>query len=176
VDGYTGTQDAYIFELNPDESYGDADLVEWDGDEAGTGMPIFGLIRFDDIFGTGPGQIPVPGDEITSAVIEYFTFDVGDDGEVREAYVDWDEQTTWNGFGPDPGPDEEDYGPILALAPGGPPGGGQSTSTVDVTSSIRAWAADPSQNRGWILVPTGTNGSECWSSEYLEDPTFMIAL
>ena len=174
VDGYSGTQDTYIFQEFPDQSYGDSDLVEWDGWESTSPLglgTIIGLIRFEDIFGTGPGQIPVPGDKITSAVIEYNTDNFGDDGEVREAYSDWDEQVTWGGFGPDPGPDEEDYGPILALAPGAPHGGGLSTSTVDVTPSIRRWAEDPSQNKGWVLIPTGDNGSEFWSSEYSGDTT-----
>jgi len=174
ADGYSGTADTYIFQYLSDQSFGDSDLVEWDGQEStappGEGM-IVGLIRFDDIFGTEAGQISVSSYEISSATLEYTTEDIGDYGDVREALSGWDEQVTWGGFGAEPGLQPDDYGPRVALAPGAPPGGGLSTSTVDVTQSIRRWADEPSQNKGWVLLPTGDNGSEFWSSEYSGDVT-----
>ena len=178
VDGYADTSDTFIFQELPDASYGGQDYVEWDGQES-TSPPglgtIIGLIRFDEIFGTGPGQIPVAGEEITSATLQYNTFDVGDDAELREVRVAWGEDLTWNTLGVAPGPQEDDdYGPILGFAPGSL--GDAASFNLNVTASIQEWADDPTKNNGWILIPTGTNGAEFYSSEFSTDVTLRPKL
>ncbi len=190
VNGYTGTQDTQLVQFFPDSTYGDADctaaecvpgdndtapeIVEWDSQESthppGEGM-IVGLMRFDDIVGPGNDQIPADV-QITSATLTYsILFNGGDEGEVHEVLVDWDEQSTWNNFGALPGPQPEDYGPTVAVAPGFQGGIGGAAVSLNVTQSVQRWVDDPSTNKGWILLPLGDNGSELQSSEYEGDLT-----
>ena len=58
VNGYDGTVDTHIMEAEPAVDHGALDSVEWDTDDpADTFQYNYALIRFDDIFGTDPGQI-----------------------------------------------------------------------------------------------------------------------
>ena len=61
VAGYTSTVDTWIGGANPDTDYSTSTVVEWDGEDGGSAN--FGLLRFDDIFGTGSGQV-APGEKI----------------------------------------------------------------------------------------------------------------
>jgi len=56
-------------------------VIEWDGADAGG--ENFLVIRFDDIFGSLPGQIQ-PSDVITSATLSYTSIDPGDAATVNE--------------------------------------------------------------------------------------------
>ena len=61
-----------------------------------------GLLKFDDIFGNGPGQIPF-GATINSATLEVFVQDSSNSAMQMSLYrmlTDWDESVaTWNFFG-----------------------------------------------------------------------------
>ena len=139
--------------------------VEWDARRSWQLVegPNFGLIRFEDIFGSGPGQIPA-GATIISAKLHYTVNNEGEDGNVNEVVVDWSEAVTWNGFGSAAGVQTEDYGAAVATASASPTG----KYFIDVTSSLASWSGNPSANKGWIFRPTDgtTNGVEFRSSEY----------
>ena len=86
----------------------------------------------------------------------------GDTGDVREVLIPWDETVTYNTFGTTPGAQPGDYGAQqVASAPGGSIG----SYSIDVTSSLQKWAADPALNRGWIILWTAGNSVEASSSE-----------
>ncbi|MBI4241883.1 MAG: metallophosphoesterase [Candidatus Rokubacteria bacterium] len=110
-----------------------------------------GLLRFRDIFGEQPGQVP-PLAEIVSAslVLQTTTPYLGDSANLHRVLVEWDDAVSWQAFGPEPGPNmgvdyssrlEANTGPTLGAV------------TVDVTESLKTWSRDPSTNRGWIFVP-----------------------
>lgn len=165
VGGYAGTTDTFIQE-NPadaDNDNGNLEALGWDDDDpTGTGNDAYALIQFGDLFGTGAGQIPVEA-AIHSATLTYTVFNQGDSGELHEVRISWDEGVSWNDFGGDPGASADEYDPTsVAVAPGTQTG----TFNVDVTSSLQAWADDPSSNLGWIVLPTGTDGVDLRSSEY----------
>ncbi|MGZ0165914.1 MAG: hypothetical protein ACKVII_18475, partial [Planctomycetales bacterium] len=40
-----------------------------------------------------------------------------------------------------------------------------SNDDFDVTTSLTAWAADPTRNHGWALLPTGSNGVDFYSTD-----------
>ncbi len=67
-----------------------------------------GLLRFRDIFGDGPGQIP-PGALISSAKLTLYPENpitvTGEPANLHLSLVDWDESTRWDDFGAAPGPD-----------------------------------------------------------------------
>lgn len=159
VNGYGGTSDTWIGQSVPDQDNSASASLEWDGEDAG-GMN-FALIRFADIFGTGPGQIS-PTDQITSASLIYNVTNGGNPASIHEILVDWQppNPTTFNNFGGEPGVQADEYGPTIGSAPGG-----TGIQTVDVTTSLLKWQTEPSSNRGWIFRPTGgTDGVEISSS------------
>ena len=151
-------------------SYGGDVQVQWDGDDLPSGQTTPGeqdaLIRFDNIFGEGPGQIP-SGSVIVSATLTYEVFDLGNEANVFNVLVsNWSETTTWNSFGSIAGiqPDV-DYvsSPQVAATTGSSAAG---TKSVNVTSSLIAWATGTSSNYGWLFRPTGNSGVGFRSSEY----------
>ena len=159
VNGYTGTEDTYIWETNPTTSYGSDVVVKWDTESSG-GL-VFGLLRFDDIFGAGADQVPT-GATILSAIMTYTVNNVGHTADVNDALVDWTEAETYNGFGGEAGVQADEYGDFQDNAAGDPVG----VYNIDVTGSLTDWALSPSLNQGWIFRPTGTNGVQVRSSEY----------
>jgi hypothetical protein len=160
---YTGTVDTFIYESNPGTARGSMNYFEWDtsgevGSEASGRLES--LLRFDNIFGSDPGQIPV-GAAIISAQVEYVVFNVGDTADVYEVLVDWDENTTYNNFGAAAGVQGEDYGNYVGAASGS----GFATFTIDVTESLTRWSANPTSNRGWIFRPLYADGVQVYSRE-----------
>ncbi len=161
--GYTGTVDTYLAEADPATSHGSEESYGWDTDDpSGTGQYLYSLIRFDNIFGSGAGQIPV-GSEIQSAILTYTVFNEGDEADVNEIAIDWTTDETWNSFGSTAGVQPEDYSNALGSTTGSTPVG---TKQFDVTSSFSAWSISPADNHGWIFRPTGTNGVDVRSGEY----------
>ena len=160
--GYAGAVDTFIMEDSPTASYGDEDWVEWDGDDPrNSGNSNFGLIRFDGIFGSGAGQVP-DGASIESATLTYVVNNSGDNADVNEIAIDWNEATTYGGFGTEAGVQVADYGNSVGSASGGD----TSDQTLDVTVSLNAWSGGPAANHGWIFRPTDADGVEFRSSDY----------
>ena len=162
VSGYTGTVDTHIMQAEATTNHGALESVEWDTDDPqGTGQYKYALLRFDNIFGSGAGQIPL-GATIQSATLRYIVFNTGAAADVNEVSVGWTEFETWNGFGGDAGVQADEYG----TARGSASGTANGVQSVNVTASLVAWANSPSANRGWIFRPTGTDGVDFRSSEY----------
>ena len=162
LSGYTGTVDTHIMEAEPAIDHGTLESVEWDTDDPlGTGLYKYALLRFDNIFGSNPGQIPL-GATIQSATLRYEVFNVGDPANINEVTVDWIESETWDSFGGEAGIQGDEYGASLGSATGNVTG----VMTVDVTASLAAWSNNPSTNRGWLFTPTNTDGVDLRSSEY----------
>lgn len=166
VNGYAGTVDTFISQNAPLTAQGASLVVEWDADDPpASGLENIGLVRFDDIFGTNGAQIP-PGSQITRAVLSYTVNNGGDDGLLYESLVDWDETTTYNSFGGDAGVQPDERGPLVNNL-----GGAIVTHNVEVTASVARWAADPTTNKGWIILPTDTDGVEFRSRDYAANIT-----
>ena len=157
---YSNTTDTWLQGASGSADHDGATVLEWDGADAGA--ENFMLLRFDEVFGTQPGQIQ-PTDVITSATLTYQVINPGDPASVNEVTVDWSppSPTTFDSFGGDPGVQSDEYGGLVATAPGG-----LGSHDIDVTSSIAAWAVNPALNRGWVFRPTGgANGVEVRSGE-----------
>jgi len=164
VNGYEGAVDTFIMEDEGDSdiSHGALESLEWDADDPyNSGMLKFALIRFEDIIGPDPGQIPV-GAFIESATFSYVVYNTGNPADVNEVLVDWTEDETYSSFGGEAGVQSDEYGTYADQANGASSG----VKTIDVTSSLIAWAIDPSINYGWIFLPTGSDGVDIRSSEY----------
>lgn len=121
------------------------------------------LLQFQNIFGTGPGQIP-PGTNIISAQLRLNQTDPsGNQPRVHRMIAAWDGTATWNSFVEGVTNDgveamvAEDF--IIA------PGAANGIRLFDVTAAVQAWADDPSINHGWVILPGGADGLRFTSSE-----------
>src|SRR5262245_4487475 len=93
VNGYTGTADTYGRADQPTTRFPNAVIVLVDNDN-----PIaHGLIRFDNIFGSGAGQVPLSA-TISSATLTVRTSNDGDPVWFHRMLVAWDETNNWNEF------------------------------------------------------------------------------
>lgn len=185
INGYTGTQDTMIRSNETGtgsgqttagdsrgRNFGAVNFVSVDGDDGEPGnKPNQGLLRFDGIFGTGPGRIH-PHDTINSAKITLTVFDAGSGFTVHDLLLDWNQDTvTWNSVGDGIQADgvEAVASPIATF------GANNSNANVsigklviDVTSSLKAVQASTLPGFGWVMIPfaNGTNGIDWRSSEF----------
>ncbi len=157
--GYTGTRDTEIRQgdtLNRGaQTYLKADLSTG-------GVEAQSLLRFDNIFGSGAGQIATT-DDIANATLTLSALDDGQPIELHRMLTTWGEADNWSTFGGNgiQANGIEAATPIDAIINAG----GAQTITLDVTETVLAWQANPTSNRGWALLATGTNGVEFGSSE-----------
>lgn len=155
VDGYAGTVDTWIDGGKPDTNFGSSSSLEIDGD---SGVEQ-SLLRFDQIFGDGAGQIP-QSSTIQSATLEIEVTNSGDDPNLYRVLTNWTETDTWNSL---------DGGLLtgsdVAAVPEVSVEESTGTVSIDVTASLQLWANDPTTNQGWAFLSTGNNGVHFSSSE-----------
>jgi hypothetical protein len=187
VNGYTGTQDTIVRSNetasgtgqtgNGDSrglNFGSLTSLSIDGDDGSPGSkPNQGLIRFDNLFGTGAGQIGA-GDTIVSATLTLQVFDVGSGMTVHNLLTNWNASTaTWNSLGNGLQVDGVEVG-TQVLASFGANNSSANVATgalnIDVTSSLQGVQAGTLPGFGWALLPfaAGTNGIDVHSSEALD--------
>jgi hypothetical protein len=165
VAGYAGTQDTELSARSPDLA-GDLTTVQVASAADPSGQSQ-GLIRFDNIFGSGANQIP-PGARINAAALTLevplaSNFNV----LVHRMLVDWNESSTWNTL--TGGIQTNNVEAVATPESGLTPAQGLGPRGLDVTSSVQEWAynaAPNTVNRGWVLVmPTGNLAWQFESSE-----------
>jgi hypothetical protein len=163
--GYSGTQDTGIFSIAPNVNFGTEVSISPDQQDA-NGVRQ-GLVRFDNIFGNGPGQIPV-GSTINSAHLEMSVVNSSFSSMQMSFYrvlVPWSEATaTWNSFGQIGGmqasenevtdlpPDAIQFDPTTG------------TKSIDVSTSLKHWSAGQS-NLGWMIESASSDGWDFETSE-----------
>ncbi len=161
IDGYAGAVDTHIMQSRPDDAFGSESRLLVDMTPGG---PNQALVRFDNIFGSGPGQIP-PGVTLTSATLEFDLTDPGNHVAAHRMLVDWNDSATWNSLG---GGIQSDNTEALATADGFTGTSGLAAigrANINVLSSVVAWQQNPSTNHGWAILPTGNDGLLITSSE-----------
>ena len=162
VGGYTGAQDTFLDEAAQDTDHGTDSRVgvESSQDEQG-------LLRFDGIFGSGPGQIPL-GATITSASLEVNVTNIGG-GDVRfhRMLQAWTESSTWNTMSAGIQTDgvEAAAAPDLVFSGTGVSG---AVTISGLEASLQAWS-DGSPNWGWALLTDSTDGWDISVSESAEN-------
>lgn len=169
VDDYIGTQDTQLREASATTDHGQDPSVGVD--QSDSDLPIHALIRFDNVFGNGPGQIPL-GENINSATLTLFSTEVDapstDTINVHRMLQTWEESCTWascfGGDGIQPNDSEALSTIDASFVPDFPAPPPTRMRTIDVTSAVAAWA-DGQPNFGWTLLPTGGGGYDIDSSE-----------
>jgi hypothetical protein len=177
VNGYTGTLDTMVRSNETagsgdsrDTAYGTLDYVSVDGDDGSPGAkPNHGLIRFDNLFGNGAGQIKA-GDTILSASLRLVVDNPGSGMSVYDMLTTWSEASTWNSLGNGIQTDSVEAA-SAALFTIGANNSSENVPTgvlnIDVTTSLRAMQGGATRF-GWAMIPFagGTNGIDFHSSEY----------
>jgi hypothetical protein len=169
-DGYTGTVDTYVRAAEPTANNATAATLGVDtSDPEGSGQDVHALVRFDDIVGTGAGQLP-PDADVVEASLTLETTNRGDEATVHRMLEPWDDDDTWNDFGGGVQADGTEAR-STSVATANPDSTGPTT--VDVTASVQAWLGGAS-NYGWAFLPTGGDGWDFSSAEGSDPPSLTV--
>jgi len=154
---FSEIDDTYIYSGAATTNYGTDTKLYTDGDGCIAAATVCkSLIRFPDLIGTNPGQVP-PGASILSATLEITVTDPGGLQNVRRVTESWQELTaTWNSFATPGSPGEA--GIISTFTPAG------GRQGFDIAPAVQFWA-DGQANWGVLLQPTSSNGADFDSSE-----------
>src|SRR5688500_8395606 len=145
-------------------------VVDQDDNGSAGSQPSQGLVRFDNLIGPGPGQVP-QGATITAASLTLRTGSEGSDESstptsLHRMLASWGEASTWDSLD---GGVTADGVEAAATADGTvTPSINGGAVSFDVRASVQAWSSNPASNRGWALLAGGTNGWRLESSEALD--------
>ena len=176
ADSYSGTVDTCLQENRPavDNSLAAELSVDTD-DPGGSGLASQVLLRFDNIFGDGSGQIPTgPGVTITSARLELTTTNPGNGGALHRMLQPWSDSDTWDLLHGGVQANGVEAFPIADLVAGENGGVAVNVSSFDVTVSLQAWLADPESNLGWAFLPFEGDGWDFYSAEGAAPPRLIV--
>lgn len=154
---FTGAADIQLLQSNPDTAYPTGNTAAGLSVAGSTGTANSQvLLRFDNIFGNGPGQIPL-GAIITSAYLDMDVNDTGQGPVFRRMLTGWDANTaTWNsmtgGIQADDVEARTAVESTLNTATGNGAATGAGTISVGVTADLQAWSSGAANN-GWALMP-----------------------
>ena len=139
-------------------------------DGASGGGPVHGLLRFDDILGSGVNQIAV-GSTIASASLELQVTNAGEAIQLHRMLQGWNDTDSWNSL---VGGIQVNNVEAASAADATTGAVGVGLLTIDVTASLTAWIGDPAANLGWALLSTGTNGLDYFSAEGTTPPRLVV--
>lgn len=176
LNGYGGVSDTYIQTGAPDNVL--EGLFEWEVDGSDAGGFNYGVVRFADIFGAGPNQIPL-GSTIVKAELTNFVSNSGGSSEASIIYnllvnVDFPNaslNTVFDGDLAQPGVHYSESPSSENLHRGA-----GDTWTVDITALVQA-LSDGHPNNGFLFIPNeGTsNGFGFIASEAFDGaPTLIV--
>ncbi|TWT43126.1 Calx-beta domain-containing protein [Botrimarina hoheduenensis] len=163
LNGYAGQEDTVLYSRQPEVNFGTEGSISPDQQDA-NGVRQ-GLVKFGDIFGNLPGQIPL-GSTINSATL---IVDVVNDSNssmqmsLFRMQEDWSESTaTWSSFGDIGGVqasegEASDFPPDSILFDPDTSANSPTAGRFDVKTSLQYWAAGDS-NFGWMVESAATNG------------------
>ena len=174
VNGYTGTADTTLMSSDPDFAHGADEAASIDASDGGS--PNHVLLRFDDLFGNGSGQIKA-SDTIVSAKITFTIDSQGSGVKFHDMLQEWNEASiTWNSAvnGIQTNGVEASATPFFSLGANTPDANVYgSTFMADVTQSLRDIQSGALPGYGWALMPfepDGTNGLD-----FLTREAFLVA-
>ncbi len=157
---YAGAADVELWATFPDNAYPEGSTVD------GLGIGMSGLIpdrsvllRFDNIIGNGPGQIPSNA-IVVSAELQLYVKNSGDGSPLHRMLIPWDATMTYSasgdGFVPDDGRARVAYDSQFGVVDlSGSTGAGRKAFSV--TPDVQAWA-NGEMNYGWVMPAWQVSG------------------
>jgi hypothetical protein len=160
---YNGTHDAELRESAPNTNFNlgtGSSNPEFTVDLQDGGGEAQVVLRFDDIFGASGTHVPF-GSVINSATLFIDIDDTGSNLQLYELASNFgvESSVTWQSFGGGVTPGVNAKSSLTTTI-----NGNGNKVTVDITSSVAAWAAGAT-NYGWAFIATGTNGVDFDASE-----------
>ena len=166
VGGYTSTRDTQVRQDAPTINYeSSSSSLFVDAPDSGQANTSQVVLRFDDLFGTAAGQIPI-GSQIHAATLSLASRasnTPGDGGTIHRILSPLPDEITWNtlidGFKADD--IEASSEPTAQMGNFELPLGVQSgKNQLFVTEDLQQWSYQESLNHGWVLLPfrSGTDG------------------
>jgi len=156
--GYSSVHDTWISPATPNSPANTTTYMQ-----VGNGRQA--LVRFENLFGNGPGQVPA-GATILSAKL---TMPVGGDKSVdtfslHRMLTAWPDTCTWNSLGNGVSTDgvEAAAEPEFEVIPNIP----QMFTFFDVTAAAQGWSDGSQSNFGFVLRSAGSDLAEFRPSEY----------
>ena len=168
VNGFNGAVDTYIH-TNDNTNYATTTNLKVDG-KTTSGRVEQVLLRFEDLFGNGAGQIDSNA-KIKSASLQLQVTNKGDSLELHRMLQNWSVTDTWSSFGNGIQTNGIEAASTADVVTGPMSVGLQ---TIDVTASLQAWQANPGSNFGWFIFSKGTDGVYFNSSEGQTAPRLMV--
>jgi hypothetical protein len=163
---YTGTQDTEIRGTNPTTPLGSAALMRADLEDpnGGADSKAQALLRFDDLFGPLPDQIPLTS-TITSAVLTLYVTNSSTSPagniSVYQMLSGWNESSTWDSIaggvqiGSETVASADQTHTVLTTF---------TTTSFDVLASLQAWLGGDT-NFGWLIENDSNDGVQFATSE-----------
>jgi Bacterial Ig domain/Calcineurin-like phosphoesterase len=173
LNGYLGVVDTFLHQNTPTTNNGTAASLKVDNDDpSGTGLDAQSLMRFSNLFGNGPGQIP-PNATLQSATLQLqVTNSSTNTVNFHRMIANWSDSDTWNSLSN--GVQNNGLEAVVAVdaTSGVVPIG---LLSINVLASLQAWQSNPSSNLGWVILPTGTDGVDFNSSEGTTKPRLVVS-
>ena len=181
ISGYNGTQDTWINQANSTANYGNSEQLQVDtdvNDAPTSNLAAQTLLKFDNIFGLSPSQIPI-GAKIKQATLKLTlsnqTSTVNPNFSIYSLNVPWDEATTtWDSLGNGLSA-INDYNNLIKASFSGQnnvdlANNFDDVRYVDITSAVQSWANNPNLNYGLGIISENNNdrGISLFSSEASE--------
>ncbi len=163
--GYNSTVDTFLNEGSITQDNSTTVGIEVDLDDGGTDKTTQGLIRFDDIFGTGTGQVP-DNVMITSATLTVNVNNVSNSAatiSIHEMLTGWTDTDTWSSTGGILIDDIEAANAADSILSN--PGTFGSVTFTGLEDRIQSWLDGASTNNGWLFSSDNDNGWYFDSSE-----------
>jgi hypothetical protein len=177
INGYTGSQDTELRSNLPTLASGATNAI-WlvdqnDGAGGGTAGPVHSLLRFDNIVGNGPGQLPADAIVVDAGVLLVSSTTDAQSAnriDLHRMLVDWNEATaTWNSMVG--GISSNDVEAAMAIDVSFVPQFGIPftirTNSSGLRDTVKGWVEGTFPNYGWaVLNGTGNDGYRVDSSEH----------
>ena len=174
VGGYNSTVDTFVDQLNPNTNNSVATTLQVDLND-GANDTAQTLIRFDNIFGTGTGQIPY-NVYITSATLTVNVTNLSSSGatiSMHEMLTSWNDTSTWNSMTGGISLNNVEAATTADSILANPDVTGSVTFT-GLEDRIQSWIDGASTNNGWVINSNNTNGWDFDSSEGSIKPLLTV--
>ena len=165
LNGYTACADTTLRADAPTADLSATATLTVDLDTAG-GLPAQALIRFENLFGPAAGQVPANATILSAKLIPWTGSGANDISTTLVAahrmLAAWSATDTWDSLTAGISADGTEAASTASFTQ--VPALGSAPVIFDVTGDVAAWLAG-APNRGWALLPRGTDGWVSASSE-----------
>ncbi|GAA4443733.1 VCBS domain-containing protein [Novipirellula rosea] len=172
VNGYTGTHDTELRQQSASSNYGNNSSIAIDLDNSGGSTESQGMIRFNDIFGTGSGQIPYGVQIVSASLTVQTTGNTSGTISLYKMLTSWDESTaTWNSLNSGLSANGTEMASVADASLTNLSSG--AATFTNLKSTVQAWASGAA-NYGWGILTNTSDGWDMSSSEGTTTPKLSV--